>query len=201
MSRARTTNGRLLAAGHIAVYDTEFAWWPGALERDWTGPGEHREIVHIGAVLLDENRHEESALCALVRPVANPVLSDYFFSLTGITNGDAEAEGWQLSEVLREFRAFCSRGSVACSFGPDHKIIQENCDSIGLQNPLAAVTMVDNREWLCDVVEGDRDAIDSATLPVLFGLVAQPKAHDGLSTPGPRPASCDMSFLDSSDHV
>lgn len=34
---------------HFVIFDTEYTTWEGAADRDWTGPGEHREVVQIGA--------------------------------------------------------------------------------------------------------------------------------------------------------
>ena len=35
------------------IYDLEFTTWPGALERNWLGKGEYREIIRIGAIIVD----------------------------------------------------------------------------------------------------------------------------------------------------
>ena len=75
----------------VVIFDLEYTAWEGSLGRDWSLEDEHREIVQIGAVRLEADTLDElDALECLVRPVMNPVLSDYFAALTGITNADLE---------------------------------------------------------------------------------------------------------------
>src|SRR5882762_1688961 len=67
-------------AGHnVVVYDLEYTAWEGSQARGWSGPGEHREVVQIGAVRLDPHRGwaETASLARLVRPRINPRLSAY----------------------------------------------------------------------------------------------------------------------------
>jgi len=176
-----TTMEMLLSTSPIVVYDTEFTSWPGANERNWNGPGEHREIVQIGAVLLDAKREEVGVFSQLVCPKINPVLSDYFIALTGITNNDLAAHGQSLLDALQQFAQFCSEAAFACAFGIDHKIIQENCDLIGIVNPLTSIKFVDVRQCLCDLAKINPSKVYSAKLPAVFGLQPQAHAHDGLS--------------------
>ena len=79
----------------IAVYDLEYTSWEGAHQRDWSGPGEHMEIVQIGAVKLDGGKElkEIGGFEILVRPSINPRLSDYFTGLTGIEQADIDGNG------------------------------------------------------------------------------------------------------------
>lgn len=48
------------------IYDLEFTTWPGAQERNWTGPGEFREIVQIGALRVDPTLRVESSFETLI---------------------------------------------------------------------------------------------------------------------------------------
>ena len=34
----------------IVVFDLEWTAWPGSFERDWSGPGELREVIQFGTV-------------------------------------------------------------------------------------------------------------------------------------------------------
>ncbi len=171
----------LLAASHVVLFDTEYTSWPGALERGWSGPGEHREIVQIGGILLDRRFEEIGSFSQLVRPAVNPVLSQYFTDLTGITNVDVEARGALLTDVLDQFAAFCSRSSLVCAFGPDDEVIQENCDLLGLKNPMVDTTVVDIRSCLCGIARVRTDETDCSRLPLAFGLPQQPQSHDALA--------------------
>ena len=76
------------ASGMIIIADLEYTSWEGALESGWSAPGQFREIVQIGAVRVDagDGFVEMAHFSMLVRPTINPELSDYFVTLTGITN-------------------------------------------------------------------------------------------------------------------
>ena len=84
------------AEGFVAV-DLKYTSWEGSLERGWSRPHEHREVVQIGAVRLDAGNGfaEVDALDVLVRPQRNPVLSEYFVALTGIT-----MPGWRPTALI-----------------------------------------------------------------------------------------------------
>lgn len=176
-----TTIAALFDSGNFVVYDTEYTTWPGAMERNWRGPGEHREIVQIGAVFLDAELQEIGVFSQLVRPIINPVLSDYFTELTGITNSALATEGRSLLDVLQDFSQFCAAARAACSFGPDDRIIDENCALAGIENPLARMPWLDIRSALLEIAKVDPAGIHSSNLPVVFGLSPQERAHDGLS--------------------
>lgn len=175
------TIGTLLAASRILIFDTEFTAWPGSFERGWSGPGEHREIVQIGGVLLDRNCEEIAAFSQLVRPILNPVLSQYLMDLTGITNEELDAHAASLAAALERFATFCSPASMVCSFGPDDEVIQANCDLIGLKNPVGVVPVFDIRSCLCDAGNVRSQDTDCSRLPLVFGLPQQPQCHDALS--------------------
>ena len=67
------------------VFDTEFTSWKGSMQNNWSKPGEHRELVQIGALKIQDGKIIEK-LNLFIKPKINPVLSDYFIKLTGITN-------------------------------------------------------------------------------------------------------------------
>ena len=70
----------------VVIFDIECTTWEGAAARDWSGPGEHRELVQLGAVLVETDRFaEKAAFSMLAKPRINPVLSKYFINLTQIT--------------------------------------------------------------------------------------------------------------------
>jgi inhibitor of KinA sporulation pathway (predicted exonuclease) len=110
----------------FVIYDLEYTSWPGAQDRGWTGPGEFREIVQIGALRVDpENLQVVADYDALVTPVRNPVLSDFFVDLTGITQAELDDRGQDFPAALNGFATFCD-GGFACSYGNDMVIIGEN---------------------------------------------------------------------------
>ncbi|WNF00217.1 exonuclease domain-containing protein [Streptomyces luomodiensis] len=114
----------------FVVFDLEFTSWSGALERDWTGPGQLREIVQIGALRISAGDSAEDHCVveeyeALVRPVVNPRLSPYFTGLTGIDQETVDREGVAPAEALSDFLGFC-QGQSVLSYGNDMIVLGEN---------------------------------------------------------------------------
>ena len=110
----------------FVIYDLEFTTWPGAQDRGWTGADEFREIVQIGALRVDSATLEVDAeFDVLVRPRHNPHLSEFFESLTAITNDDIAVKGQDFASALNAFLEFCG-GNYAVSYGNDMVIIGEN---------------------------------------------------------------------------
>ena len=114
------------------VYDLEFTAWDGSLANRWSRPGEFTELVQIGAVRVNaETFAAEAELDVLVRPRVNPVLSDYFTSLTGITNEDVAERGIGFADAYRNFLKFAN-GGITMAFGTDNLIFEDNIRLYGL---------------------------------------------------------------------
>ncbi|MBL7260623.1 3'-5' exonuclease [Paractinoplanes lichenicola] len=110
----------------IIVFDLEFTTWAGAQDRGWSGPGEFREIVQIGALRLDSSTLAvEGEFDRLVRPARNPNLSPYFEQLTGISQADVDTNGVPFLTALDEFLDFCDNNYVL-SYGNDMVVVGEN---------------------------------------------------------------------------
>lgn len=155
------------------VYDLEYTTWEGARDRGWTGPGEHREVVQVGAVRLDGG----AGLSLLVRPRLNPVLSDYFIRLTGVTQERVEAQGMGFEAALARLEAFAA-GAVLVSNGADEAVLRENCRLTGLAFPF---------EGRCRDVSallarqaGAAVHVFSCDMIATFGLEGRETAHDAL---------------------
>lgn len=109
------------------VMDTEYTTWPGARERRWKGPGERREILQIAAIKLDAEGREVSRFLRYVKPVFNPVLSEFTIELTGITQEKVDTEGVPFAQSLREYVEFVDGLDCWC-YGRDDAIIKENAE-------------------------------------------------------------------------
>lgn len=116
------------------VVDTEYTTWPGALESNWTLPGQEREIVQIAAVRVDGDFREEAAFERIVRPTRNPQLSPFFVELTGLTQDRVDAEGVTFAQAMAEFAAFCGDLPVVC-MNADCAVFMTNCDLNGVRYP------------------------------------------------------------------
>ncbi|MDX3545145.1 3'-5' exonuclease [Streptomyces europaeiscabiei] len=109
----------------FVIFDLEFTTWPGAMEQDWSAPGQLREIVQIGALRLSEEYSVVEECETLVRPVVNPRLSPFFTTLTGIDQRRVDREGLPPAQALSDFLAFCQGRSVL-SYGNDMLVLGEN---------------------------------------------------------------------------
>ena len=170
------------ARGAVVVFDLEYTSWEGAAERGWSGPGEHREIVQIGAVRLDaaDGLRETGALERLVRPARNPVLSDYFVALTGIAQAAVDRDGVPFTEGLIDFLDFCNGAAALCCNGWDHRVIEENCNLAGIPYPLDEARVRNVQPILKRAIDAP-SWITSSDLPRLLGLETDGPAHQGLA--------------------
>jgi inhibitor of KinA sporulation pathway (predicted exonuclease) len=166
----------------LVVWDTEFTAWPGSQERGWTGPGEHRELVQIGAVALDATAGltEIAVFERIVQPKINPRLSQYFIDLTDITQQRVDREGVTFPRALDDFAAFANRwmGSIG-AFGRDDLVLSENCALHGFVAPIAPGRFRDLRPALEAAI--GRTGMMSSELPRFVGLPSPEQAHDALA--------------------
>ena len=163
----------------VVIFDTEFTAWRGSMERGWAGPGEHKEIVQIGAVVLDASSLEERrSFAELVRPTRNPALSDYFVNLTRITNERVAAEGNDLATAITRFVELVGDRPMHC-YGRDDRIIAANAALIGREDLWPDLTATNLKDWLLRVgipIAG----VNSGNLAAHVGAAAQGVAHDAL---------------------
>jgi inhibitor of KinA sporulation pathway (predicted exonuclease) len=129
------------------VYDLEFTAWEGSMANRWSRPGEFTELVQIGAVRVNaETFAVEAEMDVLVRPRLNPVLSDYFTGLTGITNDDITARGLDFVIAYRAFLKF-TEGCTTMAFGTDDLIFVDNIRLYGLSGLGTPPTFINLRPW------------------------------------------------------
>ncbi len=110
----------------MIVVDTEYTTWPGALENGWSAPGQHREVVQIAALRVDENFVVQDRFNILVRPRVNPVLSDLFIKLTTLTQEQVDRDGVAFPDALQAFSDFCRQYKIIC-MNADEAVFRENC--------------------------------------------------------------------------
>ena len=85
-----TTNHRT-----VVVFDTEYTSWEESLQRNWSEPWEHRELVQIAAVRTVETAagfEVVDTLELVIQPQVNREVSDYFVALTGLDRERVAAE-------------------------------------------------------------------------------------------------------------
>lgn len=111
------------------IIDLEATCW----ERGQGHRGEN-EIIEIGAVVVDDHREVLGEFQRFVRPVRNPVLSEFCKRLTSITQSDVDTARI-FPRVLQDFQDYAERISgqglshlVFCSWGDyDRKQLMKDC--------------------------------------------------------------------------
>ncbi|MDD4476932.1 MAG: exonuclease domain-containing protein [Patescibacteria group bacterium] len=126
----------------IVIFDLECTTWEGAAARNWSLPGEHREVIQLGAVLVETEKFIElDSVEFLVRPKINTVLSQYFINLTNIKQKEVDEKGVKFEIFLRNFFEFCSETELYCfdkiddSRLFDRDVLMENCKLYGIKFP------------------------------------------------------------------
>jgi inhibitor of KinA sporulation pathway (predicted exonuclease) len=163
----------------VIVFDTEFTAWKGSMERGWQGPGEYREVVQIGAISINAETFAETASFAvLIKPVHNPILSDYLVDLTRITNQRLQAEGTDFHTGVSRFVDFIGGRRMYC-YGRDDKILAANAKLLGERDVWPRVPAVNLRDWLVEIGI-PLSGVHSGMLAEHVGAVSQGVAHDAV---------------------
>ena len=163
----------------LTVFDLEFTAWECSMATHWLRPGEFKEVVQIGALRLDAGNFEVlDELDILVRPRINPVLSDYFEKLTGITNDAVRARGVDFAAAHARFAAFAEGGPI-CAFGHDEGILEENIRFYGLTDMAVLPEFFDLRTWFAGQSLDPRGMLSCEIGPAL-GLPFEGRLHNAL---------------------
>ena len=170
------------AGGRLAVFDLEYTTWEGAAARRWSGPGEYYEVVQFGVIILElePNLTEVSSFEVLTRPEFNPVLSEYFTELTGITNADLDTGAVSFGAGFDQFVQFCAGTNRVVCNGWDYRALHDNCMWRGVDWPFDAGSIGDLRPMFEKRVGTANNAAWSSNMPESLGLPAPGGAHTGL---------------------
>jgi 3'-5' exoribonuclease 1 len=105
------------------VFDLEATCWEGADVRQ-------SEIIEIGAVKINDQRQIIAELGKFIKPLRQPVLSDFCKSLTSIRQEDVDHAPY-FNIVAEEFKDWIGYGSeeyILCSWGfYDKKQFEADC--------------------------------------------------------------------------
>ena len=104
------------------VFDTEYTSWEGSLENNWSRENEFTELVQISAIKVTNFNINKFNI--YIKPIINPILSDYFINLTGITN-NMLINAVDFKTAINKFKEFCEDYPLY-SYGNDLDIIEEN---------------------------------------------------------------------------
>lgn len=168
---------------NVVIFDLEYTTWEGAMERDWSGPGEYREVVQIAAQMIDlKTSTTISTFTQFVQPQQNPTLSDYFVSLTGITQEEVERNGVDFATALTSFLDWTadapkfSYSSKLASLA-DYHILQENIELYALPIHLPE-NEFGNAAAVCAETGVDIGLYSSGQLHEAFGITLTGHVHN-----------------------
>lgn len=168
--------------GPIGILDLEYTAWEGSAQRQWSEPWEWREIVQVGLLLVDAGRAFAATdeVEVLVRPTRNPVLSDYFVSLTGITQEHLVAKARPFADALDELSSFFSAAELVVFNGHDGAIFRENCELNAVTFRWSEDRWCDFRPLLARTLNVPPHELVSSDLPALAGISVHGRAHSAL---------------------
>ena len=167
--------------GRIAIIDLEYTAWDGSAARGWREDWEWREIVQIGCAEVDagQNFAVLDTIEIMVRPQRNPVLSDYFTALTGISQQAVDRDGVSYAEAVTSLCAFGAADRMIFN-GTDGEVLRENCRFHELEMPWREETMFNFRPLLTKTLGYDSDQLVSSDLPGLAGITVEGREHSAL---------------------
>lgn len=169
----------------IVFFDVECTAWEGSLQRRWSEPWEFQEIVQIGATKVKvppDGAGDDASddFVRTVRPERNPLLSDYFVRLTGISQDDVDRDGVTLADAVRGFLEFCASAGAVCSNGKDAGLVAADLRLRDLEVPDALKRMADIGPLLSRTLGDGSRHLTTSSLPGLLGITTYEPAHQGL---------------------
>jgi len=170
------------ASGLVGILDLEFTAWEGSSQRDWSELWEWREIVQIGLVLADAGKAfaMRDEIEITVQPLRNPVLSDYFTVLTGITQAGLEKTARPFDKTMAALAAVGAPAEVIIFNGADGEILRENCVMRDIAPPWSEERMFNFRPLLARTLGRPLSELASSDLPALAGIKVPGRAHSAL---------------------
>lgn len=115
------------------IFDTEFTAWEGSMKRNWSKDFEKKELVQIAGLKIkkiDDTLRVIDSINIFIKPKVNPVLSNYFINLTGITQSLIESYGVSFLRGINSFYKFSKNKNndflPIYSYGNDYSVIKEN---------------------------------------------------------------------------
>lgn len=162
------------------LFDTEFTAWEGSRERKWSGLNEHREIVQIGAIKVNnESLSEINTFEVFIKPTVNPELSEYFIHLTGIHQDIVDTKGTDYVTAITAFKNWCGDLPIY-SFGRDGDVVKENY----ILNNASYPFLPDQFHNIRDFFKSHgipEEQYNSSTIVRAFGVEPTRTGHDALN--------------------
>lgn len=115
----------------LIIYDTEFTAWEGSMQRGWSEPWEAKELIQFAGHLVEFKDNQIISLAEFdefVKPIKNPLLSDYIQELTGISQQNVDS-GLSPKTFFEELFQFTEQGAIPMtSWGNDLFVLEETAE-------------------------------------------------------------------------
>lgn len=162
----------MLFENNFVILDLEYTAWEGSIARQWSGKNEHREIIEIGALLvnlIEGKYYIKDIFNELVIPKKNKKLSTYITDLTGITNRKINESGVPFDSAFYNFLSFIDKNSIY-QYGNDNEVIKENLRINNIKYNLNNISFKNIRPLIEKSLNLDKDTVDSSDLISHIGL-------------------------------
>ncbi len=174
----------MTTTNQLIIYDTEYTAWEGSMERGWSGPGEFRELLQLGAVKVLLEKDSPKIIDKLLIhciPTINPELSAYITDLTGITQWDINTKGVPFVKFASIFRCFAVNGRLPMfSWGrTDDAVLMENYQLNGMAWPHFEGGFHDMRKIFI-AHDVDATAYYSGEISQRFGIIPDGRIHNAM---------------------
>lgn len=171
----------MIFPSNFIIYDLEYTAWEGSLDRNWSGSGEYKEIIEIGAIAVNKSFKEVKSFSRLIAPTLNPVLSDYIINLTGITNKMISNQSVTFKKGYLDFLYFINKyAKIAFSYGNDRDVLMENIKMSGSNIDTKDTLFKNIRPYLEYKLNIPKNSVDSYLLNDYLNIESFNKAHRAL---------------------
>ncbi len=120
-----------------------------------------REIISVGFIVSDDKYNIKDRYYSVVRPLINPILSEYCIQLTGLSQEQVD-RGKKCNDAMGVIRKLCSKYSVKYIFtygNADKDILSHTCKNIRKRFNEKAVNIYAVRNKVIDVKPAILDGI------------------------------------------
>ena len=166
----------------FVILDTEYTSWEGSMRRNWSESWEARETVQIAAMLVEQEPEfaQLSSFSVTLRPKKNPVLSEYFTALTGITQSDLDSS-IEYEEAIKLIVDLSEGGSLPIyTWGDgDESSLKETAAIQGQRFPTELNAMKDVRD-VFEALDVSTAGYQSGTIYQALKLPSPGQAHNAL---------------------
>jgi len=140
----------------------------------------NQEIIEAGICIVEpEEVQTIHQLSLIVKPIINPLLTDFCTELTKITQNHVD-HGLPFVEALEIMKSMFKPGDIFCAWGNfDDNLLKKNCELHKVDNPCEKWSKVNVKQFCADWFQCEPRGI-KATGDVL-GVPFQGQLHRGLN--------------------